>query len=188
MKSYTNEERLAFARETLPEHPENIIHYTANYHKSAVIGEDGFGYARAEDGSLTKIPHRGNVVIEKDVTIGSHVCIDRAVVGSTVIGEGSKIDNLCHIAHGVKIGKHCLVVAGAVIGGSAEIGDNCFIGINASIKNKVKIGNGVTVGMGAVVTKDVPDGVTVVGNPARIINGIDVSTKEGQKFIIKSDE
>ena len=169
MEKYTNEERLRYARETLPEHPDNIIHHTANYHKSAVIGEDGFGYAHAEDGSLVKIPHRGNVVIEKDVTIGACVCIDRAVVGSTVIGEGSKIDNLVHIAHGVKIGKHCLIVAGAVIGGSSVIGDRCFIGINASIKNKVRIGNDVVVGMGAVVTKDVPDGVTVVGNPARIL-------------------
>lgn len=133
------------------------------------IGGDGFGYAREEDGALIKIPHAGNVVIEENVEIGSNTCIDRAVVGSTVIGAGTKIDNLVHIAHGVKIGKNCLIAAGAVIGGSCEIGDNCNIWVHASIKNKVKIGNGVTVGMGAVVLKDVPDGATVVGNPARIL-------------------
>ena len=170
MKSYTNEERLAFARTTKPERHENIIHDSVIYHPSAVIGKDGFGYAHAEDGSLLKLPHTGNVVIEEGVEIGANTCIDRAVIGSTIIGKGSKIDNLVHIAHGVKIGKHCLIVAGAVIGGSCMIGDRVFIGVNASIKNKVKIGNDVTVGMGCVVITDVPDGVTVVGNPARIIN------------------
>lgn len=163
MVKYTNEQRLEYARTTEPEYPPNEIHRSAQYHKTAVIGKDGFGYARAEDGSLVKIPHRGNVIIEQDVEIGAFVCVDRAVVGSTVIGEGTKVDNLSHIAHGVKIGKHCLIVAGAVIGGSTVIGDRCFIGINASIKNKVKIGNDVTVGMGAIVLADVPDGLTVKG-------------------------
>lgn len=163
MRVYTNEERLRYAEETDAEYPPNKIHWSANYHHTAVIGKDGFGYARAEDGTLIKIPHRGNVVIEKDVEIAAYVCIDRAVVGSTIIGEGTRIDNHVHVAHGVKIGKNCLIVAGTVIGGSCEIGDNCFIGINASIKNKVRIGNGVTIGMGAIVLADVPDGMTVVG-------------------------
>lgn len=163
MENYTNKERLKYTRETDAEYPPNVIHWSANFHKTAVIGKDGFGYAREEDGSLVKIPHRGNVIIEKDVEIGAFVCIDRAVVGSTVIGEGTKVDNLVHIAHGVKIGKHCLIVAGAVIGGSTIIGDRCFLGINASIKNKVKIGNDVTVGMGCIVLADVPDGMTVKG-------------------------
>lgn len=163
MKSFTNEERLDFAKSRKPEHPENIIHWSVLIGDGTVIGGDGFGYAREEDGSLCKIPHRGNVVIEKDVEIGCNTCIDRAVEGSTVIGEGTKIDNLVHIAHGVKIGKHCLIVAGSVIGGSCEIGDRVFIGINASIKNKVRIGNDVTVGMGAIVLADVPDGMTIFG-------------------------
>lgn len=169
MKSFTNEERLEFSKNNQPFRPYDNIHWSVVIGKNTVIGADGFGYARAEDGTLVKMPHRGNVVIEENVEIGSNTCIDRAVVGSTVIGAGTKIDNLVHIAHGVKIGKNCLIVAGAVIGGSCEIGDNCFIGINASIKNKVKIGNNVTVGMCAVVLKDVPDGVTVIGNPARIL-------------------
>jgi UDP-3-O-[3-hydroxymyristoyl] glucosamine N-acyltransferase len=133
--------------------------------KCCVIGGDGFGYEPDENGTLIHVPHRGKVIIGENVVIHNNVCIDRATDsgGITYIGAGSKIDNLVHVAHNVKIGKNCLIVAGSVIGGSCEIGDNCFIGINASIKNKVKIGNGVTVGMGAVITKDVPDGVTVIG-------------------------
>lgn len=130
---------------------------------NCVIGGNGFGYERDENGFITSIPHRGDVKIGYNVSLGSNVCIDRAVLGSTVIGNSTKIDNNVHVAHGVKIGNRCLIAAGAVIGGSAEVGDNCFIGINASIKNKVKIGKGCTIGMAAVVTKDVPDGATVIG-------------------------
>jgi UDP-3-O-[3-hydroxymyristoyl] glucosamine N-acyltransferase len=169
LKSYTNDERLAYARSKKSERPADIISVTAKIDKTAVIGNDGFGYAREHHGALLKMPHTGNVVICDWVEIGAHTCIDRAVEGSTVIGEGTKIDNLVHIAHGVKIGKNCLIVAGSVIGGSCEIGDHVYIGIGAMIKNKVRIGNNVTIGMGAVVLKDVPDGVTVVGNPARVL-------------------
>lgn len=167
MKSYTNEERLAFTKDHKEEWPLNVIHSTVRMGKNCSIGADGFGYASAEDGTLCKIPHAGNVVIEKNVEIGSNVCIDRAVVGSTVIGEGTKIDNLVHVAHGVKIGKNCLIVAGSVIGGSCEIGNGVYIGIGAMIKNKVKIGDGATIGMGAVILKDVPAGQTWIGNPGR---------------------
>ncbi len=164
---YSEEERLKFARSNISFRPPDVVSKDLIVGTDVVIGRDGFGWVRDEENKLVKMPHMGNVIIEKDVQLGSMVCIDRAVIGSTIIGEGTKIDNHTHIAHGAKIGKHCLIVAGAVIGGSAEIGDYCFIGINASIKNKVKIGKNVTVGMGAVVTKDVPDGMTVVGNPAK---------------------
>lgn len=167
---HTEQERLEFARTHKEEHPKNIISNDLSHGFGCSIGENGFGYVRQEDGTLLRMPHAGNVIIESNVELGSCVCIDRAVKGSTVIGEGTKIDNLVHIAHGAKIGKHCLIVAGAVIGGSAEIGDRCFIGINASIKNKVKIGNNVIVGMGAVVIHDVPDGQTVAGNPAKSLH------------------
>lgn len=164
---YTEEERLAYARNSDWKHPENIIDPISSIHGTAVIGKVGFGFVRDEDKELVMMPHKGNVVIEFMVYIGAHTCVDRAVTGSTIIGEGTKIDNLVHIAHGAKVGKHCLIVAGAVLGGSCEVGDYSFIGMGALIKNKIKVGKNVTVGMGAVVTKDVPDGETWIGNPAR---------------------
>lgn len=165
--SYTNEERLEYARKNKEEWPSDEIDGSVIIGDGTVIGSNGFGYARNPDGFLVRIPHKGNVVIHANVEIGCNTCIDRSAVGSTVIGEGTKIDNLVHIAHGVKIGKNCLIIAHANIGGSTEIGDNCYIGMGATIKNKLKIGNNVTIGMGAIVLRDVPDGETWVGNPAK---------------------
>jgi UDP-3-O-[3-hydroxymyristoyl] glucosamine N-acyltransferase len=164
---YTEEERLQFARSHKWEYPENEIGQYCNIHITSTIGKNGFGYVRDEIGRLFPMPHAGNVVIGDLVEVGAQTCIDRAVVGSTVIGEGTRIDNLVHIAHGAKVGKHCLIVAGAVLGGSCEIGDYSYIGMGALIKNKIKVGKNCTIGMGAVVVKDVPDGETWVGNPAR---------------------
>lgn len=163
METFTNEQRLEYAKKTVWAYPENYIHKSACIHPTAVIGKPGFGFARDVDGSLIQMPHRGNVVIGEHVQIGAQTCIDRATNGSTIIGDGTKIDNLVHVAHNVKIGKNCLIVAGTVIGGSTEIGDNCFLGINCSIKNKVMIGNNVTVGMGAIILSDVPDNTVVKG-------------------------
>jgi UDP-3-O-[3-hydroxymyristoyl] glucosamine N-acyltransferase LpxD len=145
----------------------NNIHPSFKHGLVCSIGGYGFGYVREEDGTPIRMNHFGNVVIEENVVIGSSVCIDRAVIGSTILRKNVKVDNLVHIAHGAYIGQNTLIVAGSVIGGSARIGDNCFIGMGAMIKNKVKIGNGCTIGAGAIVLKDVPDGETWVGNPAR---------------------
>ena len=131
------------------------------------IYKSGFGFVRQEDGSLFRFPHYGKTIMGKDVEIGEHVCIDRGALGNTIIGNGVKIDNLVHIAHNVEIGEHSLIVAGTVLGGSCKIGKRCFIGMSASIKNGVVIGDDVTIGMGAVVLRDIPDGETWVGNPAR---------------------
>lgn len=147
---------------------------------NTIIGGEGFGFHRPPASAAgqpktdngqppTRFPHIGSVKLGARVEVGSNTCIDRGAIGDTIIGDDTKIDNLVHIAHNVRIGQRCLIVAGAVIGGSAVIGDDVFIGINASIKNKVRIGNGATIGMGAVVTKDVPAGETWVGNPARSI-------------------
>jgi len=107
-------------------------------------------------------------VLGDDVHIGAYTCIDGGNMGDTVIGDGTRIDNLVHIGHNAKIGKRCTIVAGAVIGGWVEIGDDTFVGMGALIRNRVKVGSGCTIGMGSVVVKDVPDGVTVKGNPATI--------------------
>ena len=135
----------------------------------AVIGGEGFGYMPDENGELIQFPHIGKVIIEDDVEIGANVCIDRGALGDTIIGKGTKIDNLVHIAHNVEIGKNCQIICHVSLGGSVKIGDNSFIGIGASIRNQIKIGKNVMVGMGAVVVKDVPDNTTMVGNPANPI-------------------
>ncbi|KKN59935.1 hypothetical protein LCGC14_0536850 [marine sediment metagenome] len=103
------------------------------------------------------------------VEIFSGTNIVRPTLDDTRIGEGTKIDYNCHIAHNVNIGKHCLIIAGTILGGSVTIGDNCYLGIGCMIKNKVKIGNNVTIGVGAVVLEDVKDNYVMVGNPAKFL-------------------
>ena len=138
------------------------------------IGEVGFGFERDKEGRyqipLERRVHDYSVVIEDNVEIGSNSVIHRGRWRDTVIGAGTKIDSLVHVAHNAVIGKNCLVVAGTVIGGSVSIGDGCFIGENVSIKQGVKIAHNVTIGMGAVVLNDItqPDS-TWVGNPCRKI-------------------
>ena len=131
------------------------------------IGFDGFGYEQNEDGSWEKFPHIGGVIIGDDVEIGKNTCIDRGTLGNTVIGRGTKIDNLVHIAHNALIGEDCIIVCLTCIAGGSQIGDNSWIAPGAIIRDGKKVGRNVLVGMGAIVTKDVEDGVVVVGNPAR---------------------
>lgn len=131
------------------------------------IGSDGFGFEKNEASVYELIPHIGNVVIEDHVEIGDNVVIDKALMGSTVVGMYSKIDNLVYIAHGVRIGKNCLVIGGAVISGSTIVGDNVWISPNATLINKIQIGNNAVVGIGSVVLTTVPHKTTVAGNPAR---------------------
>ncbi len=128
----------------------------------------GFGYEKIE-GKWLLIPHTGKIYIDDDVHIHAYtvVCPGTGDDDVTFIGAGTKIDTRCHIAHNVKIGKNCLITSGVTIGGSAQIGDDVYIGIGAIIRNKVKIGKGAYIGMGAVVVADVPEGITVVGNPAK---------------------
>jgi UDP-3-O-[3-hydroxymyristoyl] glucosamine N-acyltransferase len=135
-------------------------------HAGTVIGSDGFGYSRNDDGELEKFPHIGGVVIEDRVEIGSNTSVDRGTLSNTVIKEGAKIDNFVHVAHNVVIGKHAAVIAHAMIGGSTEIGDYGWIAPSAALMNGLRIGNGATVGLGAVVTKNIPDNETWAGVPA----------------------
>jgi UDP-3-O-[3-hydroxymyristoyl] glucosamine N-acyltransferase len=132
-----------------------------------VIGSDGYGYQRNEKMEFEKFPHIGGVIIEDNVDIGSNTCIDRGALGNTIIKEGTKVDNLVHVAHNVIIGRHCAVIANAMLGGSVIIEDYSWVAPSASILNQVSIGERVTIGMGAVVTKNIPDGETWAGVPAK---------------------
>lgn len=166
---YTEEERLQFAKSISDEFPANEIDEVCVIHKTSVIGEDGFGWVREKDGTLYRFPHKGNVVIERFVVIRDFVTVDRAAVGSTVIGEGTKVDHHCHIAHGAKIGKYNTLANGCIIEGSCEIGDYNTFGAGVIVQTKVKIGSHCKFGSGAVVTRDVYDYSVMVGNPAKFL-------------------
>lgn len=133
------------------------------------IGGIGFGYEKNEQGEWEVMPHIGNVVICNKVEIGNNTCIDRAVLGSTWIGPNVKIDNLVHIAHGVKIEENALIIAHAMIGGSAKIGKNVWFGPSASILNKGVIEQNALIGMAAVVIKPVEENAVMAGNPAKML-------------------
>lgn len=135
----------------------------------SVIGNSGFGYAREPGGTPVAIPHIGGVVIGDRVEIGANTCIDRGTLDNTVIENDAKIDNLVHIAHNCRIGAGAFVIASAMIAGSVQVGPRAWIAPNSSIREKRSVGADAIVGLAAVVTKDVHDGETVVGNPARII-------------------
>ena len=142
--------------------------------RNVSLGDVGFGFERDKEGNyiipLQRRAHDFGIEIQDNVEIGANTVIHRGRWRDTVIGEGSKIDALVHVAHNTVIGKNCLVVAGTVIGGSVTIGDNCFIGENVSIKQGVKIAHNVTIGMGAVVLNDITQpNSTWVSNPARKI-------------------
>src|SRR4030042_5590359 len=121
------------------------------------IGLPGFGYERDKNGKYYIFPHRGKVLNEEYVEIGTNTCVDRGAMQNTIIRRGAKIDNLVHIAHNVMIGLDSLIIANSMIGGSAKIGNNVWIAPSASIMNQVSIGNNCILGMGAVVLKNVED-------------------------------
>ncbi|MBN1344391.1 MAG: UDP-3-O-(3-hydroxymyristoyl)glucosamine N-acyltransferase [Phycisphaerae bacterium] len=135
-------------------------------HPQVSIGCDGYGYRFAE-GRHHRIPQTGNVRIEDDVEIGAGSCIDRAKVGTTVIGQGTKIDNLVQIAHNVEIGPHCLLVAQVGIAGTAKLGPYVVLGGKVGVRDHVSVGPGTKVAACSCIAQDVPAGVSLAGIPAR---------------------
>ncbi|MBO9619000.1 MAG: UDP-3-O-(3-hydroxymyristoyl)glucosamine N-acyltransferase [Niabella sp.] len=135
-------------------------------HAGTVIGSDGFGFAPQADGTFSKVPQIGNVVIEDNVEIGANATIDRATIGSTIIHAGAKLDNLIQIAHNVEIGNSTVVAAQAGISGSTKVGKGVMIGGQVGIVGHLHIGDGAKINAQSGVSKDIDPGKAVTGSPA----------------------
>jgi UDP-3-O-[3-hydroxymyristoyl] glucosamine N-acyltransferase len=136
------------------------------FHPGARIGQDGFGFAMGSHGHM-KVPQIGRVIIGDDVEIGANTTVDRGALSDTIIGEGTKIDNLVQIAHNVVIGRHCVIVAQSGIAGSALLGDFVVMGAHSGVIGHVTIGNGAQIAGAAHVKDDVEAGARMGGTPAR---------------------
>lgn len=147
-------------------YPRTTLGQRVRIHAGTVIGSDGFGYV--QDGGIhRKVPQIGHVIIHDDVEIGANVTVDRGALGPTVIGKGTKIDNLVQIAHNVNIGEHCIVVSQVGISGSTRLGDYVVIAGQAGLAGHLKIGNRVTVAAQSGVMNSIPDGEKWFGYPAQ---------------------
>lgn len=146
---------------------ECVIGSNCTLHAGVIIGADGFGFAPQADNRYAKVPQIGNVVVEDRVEIGANTAIDRATLGSTIIREGVKLDNLIQVAHNVEIGKNTVIAALTGIAGSTKIGENCMIGGQVGIAGHLTIANGVKIaaqtGISASVLKE---NVVLQGTPA----------------------
>jgi UDP-3-O-[3-hydroxymyristoyl] glucosamine N-acyltransferase len=134
-----------------------------------VIGADGFAFERHLSGKLERFPHIKGVKIGNNVEICSNSSIARGSLSDTIIGEGTKLDALVHVAHNVVIGENCELTAGTIIGGSTVIGDMSWTGLNSTLKDNIKVGKNVVIASGASVIRDVQDGDIVAGVPAKSI-------------------
>jgi UDP-3-O-[3-hydroxymyristoyl] glucosamine N-acyltransferase len=147
-------------------YPRTQIGKNVRIHSSTVIGADGFGYV-FDSGFHRKVPQIGHVIIGDDVEIGANSCVDRGALGATIIGRGTKIDNLVQVAHNVQTGEHCLLISQVGISGSTRLGNYVVIAGQAGLAGHLKIGNQVTVGAAAGVMTDIPDGGKYLGAPAQ---------------------
>jgi UDP-3-O-[3-hydroxymyristoyl] glucosamine N-acyltransferase len=144
-----------------------IIGNRVTIHPNAVIGGDGLGFY-FDEGRHHKVPHIGGVIVGDDTEIGACTCIDRAKFGYTIIGKGTKIDNLVQLAHNVRVGEHCIFAGQCGISGSVRIGDYCIFGGGAGVLDNITIGDGARFAGGTTVaTKDIPAGAMVSGFPAQ---------------------
>ncbi|MFN3854105.1 MAG: UDP-3-O-(3-hydroxymyristoyl)glucosamine N-acyltransferase [Phreatobacter sp.] len=135
-------------------------------HAGVRIGQDGFGFEPGRHGHM-KVPQIGRVIIQDDVEIGANTTIDRGHVRDTVIGEGTKIDNLVQVAHNVVVGRHCLIVSQCGLSGSATLGDFVMLGGQVGVNNHVKVGSGAQIAATSIVKDDVPAGARWGGRPAK---------------------
>lgn len=142
-----------------------VLGNNCRLHAGVTIGSDGFGFAPS-DSEYSKIPQVGNVVLEDDVEIGSNSTIDRATMGSTIIRQGVKLDNLIQVAHNVEIGEHTVIAAQTGIAGSTKIGKRCMIGGQVGIIGHLTIGDNVKIAAQSGIGNNLPDGAIVQGSPA----------------------
>ena len=147
-------------------YPKTEIGNRVRIHSATVIGSDGFGYVM-DGGNHLKVPQIGNVIIRDDVEIGANVTIDRGALGPTIIGKGTKIDNLVQIAHNVILGEHCLIVSQAGIAGSTKLGNYVVLGGQVGLAGHLKIGNRVSIAAQSGVMDHIADGEKWFGYPAQ---------------------
>ena len=148
-------------------YPGMVIGNNVIIHSNAVIGADGFGFAPLEDGTWKKIEHTGNVVIEDDVEIGANTCVDKSQMGSTVIGKGTKLDNLCQIAHNVEIAGNTVMAAQTGIAGSTKIGNHCIIGGQVGMAGHIEIADNTSIAAQSGIMSSIKkEGTSWMGSPA----------------------
>ena len=135
-------------------------------HSGAVIGADGFGFAPKPEGGYKKIPQLGNVIIEDFVEVGANTTVDRATMGSTVIREGVKLDNLIQVAHNAEVGEHTVLAAQAGVAGSTKVGKGCVIGGQVGLGGHINIGDKVMVAAQSGIVTNVKEGSNFRGSPA----------------------
>lgn len=145
---------------------ETVIGKNCTIHSGTIVGSDGFGFAPQEDGTYTKVPQIGNVIIEDNVEIGACTTVDRATLGSTIIRKGVKLDNQIQIAHNVEIGENTVIASQTGVAGSTKIGKNCMIGGQVGIVGHITIGDGVRIQAQSGIGKSLKDGEVVQGSPA----------------------
>ena len=154
-------------------HPHVVVHSGTRIGRNCVldahvvVGSRGFGMVRRDDGTLRHFPQIGTVVIEDDVEIQAGTMVDRPGLGTTRIGRGTKVDNLCHVGHNAQVGPHCVITACAEIGAGVVLEEGTWIGPNSCSIEGVRLGAGSFVGIGSVVVRSVAAGETVAGSPAR---------------------
>lgn len=147
-------------------HADTVIGNNCNIYSGVVIGADGFGFAPVGDGTYSKIPQIGNVIIEDDVEIGACTTIDRATMGSTIIRKGCKLDNQIQVAHNVEIGENTVIAAQTGIAGTSKIGKNCMIGGQVGIVGHLTIGDNVKIQAQSGIARNIKDNEIIQGTPA----------------------
>jgi UDP-3-O-[3-hydroxymyristoyl] glucosamine N-acyltransferase len=142
------------------------VGHRVRIHSGTVVGSDGFGYV-LDNGVHRKVPQIGNVIICDDVELGANVTVDRGALGPTILGKGTKIDNLVQIAHNVTLGEHCIIVSQAGVAGSTKLGNYVVLGGQVGLAGHLKIGNRVSVAAQSGVMNNIPDGEKWIWTPAQ---------------------